>query len=93
MIVARDLYLECPAAPTLWTAKGGGKGALAIRFRWGWLSVRLAEVSGDPWGDESRIIFDAAIDEDENRPGREGDSCIGELEMKAALCGTVEFTT
>ena len=84
-ITVCDLRLIISAAPTLWTGRIGGRGSIAIHYRWGGLTVRVSHTSDDPYAKDSEVIFDAPIGEREDAPGREGDSCIGETQMKEAL--------
>jgi hypothetical protein len=85
MIVVHNLILANQAAPTLWTGRVGEHGLIAIHFRWGTLTVRVSHTSNDPYAEDSELVFESPIDENENAPGRESDSCIGEARMKEAL--------
>jgi hypothetical protein len=92
MIVVHDLNLTIQAAPTLWMGRVGDHGSIAIHFfRWGTLTVRVSYTSDDPNAEGSEIVFESPIDEDENAPGREGVSCIGEASMKEALQNVCSF--
>jgi hypothetical protein len=91
MIVVHDLNLTIQAAPTLWMGRVREHGSIAIHFRWGTLTVRVSYTSDDPYADDSEIVFESLIDEDENAPGREGVSCIGEARMKEALQNVCSF--
>ena len=53
--------------------------------------MRVSYTSDDPNAEGSEIVFESPIDEDENAPGREGVSCIGEASMKEALQNVCSF--
>jgi hypothetical protein len=83
LVEVHDLRLTLQAAPEIWNGRVGENGSIEIHFRWGYLTVWVSHSSADPRS--GVMIYEAMIDEDENAPGRAGDSCIGEARMKEAL--------
>jgi hypothetical protein len=91
MIDVYDLRLVIWAAPTVWKGRVGEKGSIDIHFRWDTLTVRVSYTGDDPYAEDSEVVFEYPITEDENSPGRGGQSCIGEDEMKEALRDICRF--
>jgi hypothetical protein len=87
MIVVRGLKMTSKAAPSAWEGRVGERGSIAIRYRWGGLTVYVSYESDYPWDGE--LVFEGLVGDD---PGeRTGNSSCSEEEMKAALADVCLF--
>jgi hypothetical protein len=87
VIVVRDLTKTCQAAPSAWEGRVGERGSIAIRYRWGGLTVYVSYESDYPWDGE--LVYEGLLGDD---PGeRTGNSCCSEEEMKATLADLCLF--